>query len=230
MTLSSPSSSALQPLSLADTVTRDIEHWFSGLESLLSSERDMQMNLASWLAQTGHYDKVELEYALPAEAVDDYIWKNDLCLDIVLRKGAAYLPVKLTYKTLGVKRKLERFGEPLAGEYPVVRELGAQDIGKYDFWRDVKMLELLRRRFRNIAGGLAVLLTNDAVYTKPERPQANHYYFSTAAGVTARQKRWLRPSKLLKNYPDFELEQDYELVWSERIIDREPFHLTLVRV
>ena len=66
--------------------------------------------------------------------------------------------VELKYKT----RKLDlRFG----GESFVLRDQAAQDIGRYDFMKDIQRMEELRT-LPNARAGYAVLLTNDPSYWK----------------------------------------------------------------
>ena len=61
---------------------------------LLFNERDLQVHLVMHLIATGHYDDVDVEYYVPYDELEGYIWKNELKLDILLCKGSEFLPEK----------------------------------------------------------------------------------------------------------------------------------------
>ncbi|MGN0235199.1 MAG: hypothetical protein ACI4BD_02640, partial [Paludibacteraceae bacterium] len=84
---------------LVNITKRDIIAFMQNNQELLFNERDFQMHLAVWLRESKHYDDVDVEYYIPYEKLDNYIWKNELRLDIVVRKGKEYLPIELKYKT-----------------------------------------------------------------------------------------------------------------------------------
>ena len=85
---------------LIDVVKRDIMQYLAQSNGeLLFNERDLQMHLALHLIRSGHYDDVDVEYYVPYEELDNYVWKNELKLDILVCKDAEFLPVELKYKT-----------------------------------------------------------------------------------------------------------------------------------
>ena len=217
-------------MKLQEITYRDIADWLESVSSLIFNERDMQMQLSVFLRQTGHYDDVDLEYSLPNAAFNDYPWDSELRLDIVVRKGNEYLPIELKYKTKSVSRRIERFGEMLDVDFQIVKNHGAQDLGKYDFWKDVKRLEVVNRKFKSVVGGIAVFMTNDMAYTKPGRPDSNHIRFDMTEGLNTRQKHWLHEAKITKNYPDFDVDREYDIHWESRIIDGETFYYTMVEL
>ena len=65
-----------------------------------------------------------------------------------------------------LKYKKARFFAPLQREIFLLKGDSAQDIGRYDFLRDVQRLERAISERCN-AGGYAILLTNDSLYWKP---------------------------------------------------------------
>ena len=175
---------------LATIVKDDICSFLEGNKELLFNERDFQMHLATYLSNTKKYDDVDVEYYVPFTELDNYIWKNELRIDIVVRKGQEYLPVELKYKTKKVKQKISRFGEELTQD-GVMKNQGAQDLGRYNFWKDIRRVELVHKRFKNIKNGLAVFLTNDNYYLKAGREDSNCIKFSMTESEHDRVKSWL---------------------------------------
>ena len=198
---------------------------------LLFNERDLQMHLAQHLIGTGHYDDVDVEYYVPFEELDNYIWQNELKLDILLRKGSEFLPVELKYKTKRHGKQLMRFGEYLDRQVNVLKDQGAQDLGMYDFWKDVRRVELVRRRFAAVKNGLAVFVTNDKQYLNPCRETSNNYHFCMSEGIHDTNRHWQNPdSSCARSHPDFELERDYFVHWEGNIYEGVEFHYCIVEI
>lgn len=198
---------------------------------LLFNERDLQMHLAQHLIGTGHYDDVDVEYYVPFEELDNYIWQNELKLDILLHKGSEFLPVELKYKTKRHVKQLMRFGEYLDRQVNVLKDQGAQDLGMYDFWKDVRRVELVRRRFAAVKNGLAVFVTNDKQYLNPCRETSNNYHFCMSEGFHDTNRHWQNPdSSCARSHPDFELERDYFVHWEGNIYEGVEFHYCIVEI
>ena len=101
-------------MELVQIVQNDIDAFLKSNEELFFNERDFQMHLAIWLKHSSHaYDDVDVEYYVPYKMLDNYIWENELHLDIVVKKNGEYLPVELKYKTKSVFKKLLRFVEEI---------------------------------------------------------------------------------------------------------------------
>ena len=193
---------------LIKMVRLDVCKFLQNNEELLFNERDFQMHLATWLRKSDNaYDDVDVEYYVPNKELDNYIWESELRLDIVVKKDDEYCPVELKYKTKKVERKITRFDEMLSDDVVVMKNQGAQDLGMYDFWKDVRRVELVRNRFARVKGGLAVFLTNDEAYTKAGRPTSNNNMLTMENGLHPRQKHWLKPeTTCARTHPDFEVE------------------------
>ena len=142
---------------LIDLVRNDVCAFLESNEELLFNERDFQMHLATWLRNsTNRYDDVDVEYYVPwqeLQKVGKYVWESELRLDIVIKKDGEYCPVELKYKTKKVERKISLFDEDLTDDVVVMKNQGAQDLGMYDFWKDVRRVELVRNRFQRVKGG-----------------------------------------------------------------------------
>lgn len=224
-------------MKLIQLVQNDIDAFLKNNGTLFFNERDLQVHLAIWLKNSAHaYDAVEVEYYIPYKILGNYIWENELRLDIVVRKDGEYLPVELKYKTKSVSKKLLRFDEEIRDEegkdsFQVMKNQGAQDLGMYDFWKDVRRIELVRSRFGRVKTGLAVFVTNDSAYLKEPKSTSNNYLFSMKEGVHDRQKHWRNPdSTCAKTHPGFTLEKEYEIKWDSATADGVELNYCIVPV
>lgn len=219
--------------SLLDLVRNDVCAFLESNNELLFNERDFQMHLATWLRNSNNsYDDVDVEYYVPHQELNNYVWNSELRLDIVVKKDGEYCPVELKYKTKKVERKISRFDEDLTSNVVVMKNQGAQDLGMYDFWKDVRRVELVRNRFERVKGGLAVFVTNDEFYTKGSKESSNNYLFNMSAGIAhSKQKHWANPeSTCAKTHPNFEVEKEYSIEWHTREIDKVEFYYCTVTI
>ena len=176
---------------LIDIVRQDVFAFLDSNNELLFNERDFQMHLATWLRNSANaYDDVDVEYYVPKSELNNYVWDSELRLDIVVKKAGEYCPVELKYKTKKVERQISRFDEKLNDKVVVMKNQGAQDLGMYDFWKDIRRVELVSRRFKSVKGGLAVFVTNDSLYTKESRQNSNNYLLNMNEGEHSPIKHW----------------------------------------
>ena len=218
-------------MALIDVVRTDVKQFLDTNEELLFNERDFQMHLATCLRGTNHYDDVDVEYYVPLSELNGYIWNNELRMDVLVRKGKEFLPIELKYKTKTVRKKLFRLGESVAEAVEVMKNQGAQDLGMYDFWKDVRRIEIVRKRFKAIKSGLAVFVTNDPAYLKAGRDTSNHILFSMTEGTHGTEKHWLdKNSTCCKTHPDFEVDKDYSIHWELRRIEGIDIYYTLLTI
>ncbi len=216
---------------LKDVVEADVRQFIEGDEELFFNERDFQMHLAVYLRSLGKYDDVDIEYYVPQKELDRYLWENELRLDIVVSKNGEYVPIELKYKTKAVSRPMTRFGERLSEKIPVMKNQGAQDLGRYDFWKDVRRVEMVRNRFHNVKGGLAVFMTNDRVYLNETKPTSNNCRFSMSEGPHPKRKHWLDANKsTAKGRPDFDVEKEYAVKWNAKEVGGVELNYCIVKV
>lgn len=219
---------------LIDIVQQDVFAFLESNEELLFNERDFQMHLATWLRKSANdYDDVDVEYYVPKSELPNYVWDSELRLDIVVKKDGEYCPVELKYKTKKVERQISRFDEILDDKVVVMKNQGAQDLGMYDFWKDVRRIELVRNRFAKVKGGLAIFVTNDALYTKASRPESNNYLLNMNEGKHSVIKHWQNENSAcakMNSYKSFEVEKEYSINWHHRNVDNIPFHYCVVNV
>ena len=217
---------------LVTLALEDIQQYLDRKDGeLLFNERDLQMHLALHLIKSGHYNDVDVEYYVPYEELDNYVWKNELKLDILLRKGGEFLPVELKYKTKKHNKRLLRFNEQLSVDVEVLKNQGAQDLGMYDFWKDVRRVELVQNRFAAVKNGLVVFVTNDKQYLNASRETSNNRLFNMEEGSHGTIKHWQQPeSSCAKTHPGFDLDNEYTIHWKHNTYEGVDFHYCIVEI
>lgn len=217
---------------LIATVRQDVFAFLMYNEELLFNERDLQIHIATWLRNSENaYDDVDVEYFVPKSELEDYKWNSELRLDIVVKKNGEYCPIELKYKTKKIERQIFRFDEVMHNKVVVMKNQGAQDLGMYDFWKDVRRVELVRNRFKNVKGGLVVFVTNDSLYTKKSRCNSNNYHLNMDNGKHLPIKHWCNPdSACAKTHPNFEVEMEYNIEWHHKEVDNVMFHFCVVDI
>lgn len=216
----------------------DVQRYLDQMNGeLLFNERDLQMHLAYYLIGTGHYTDVDLEYYVPPmELGNDYPWMNgdkrqEMRMDIVVSSGEEFLPVELKYKTKKHSKRICRFGEQMNSDVEVLKNQGAQDLGMYDFWKDVRRVELVRNRFAAVKGGLAVFVTNDRQYLSASRDSSNNRLFSMEEGIHSTDKHWQLPeSTCAKTHPNFDLDHEYAIHWFHNTYEGVEFHYCIIEI
>lgn len=137
----------------------DIDGLMAGMadtRKVFHSEADFQHALAWHIHLAMRESQVRLEVdTRPREPQRRFL---DIWLPL---EGIA---IELKYKT----RRLQL---QHADEFFALRNHGAQDIGRYDFLRDIERLESMCSELEHCKAGFAVLLTNDSSY---ESEPKNH--------------------------------------------------------
>lgn len=214
---------------------RDLEVFMQSRKDLIFNERDFQMQLAVTFMASGHYDDVDVEYYLPTKGtnlLEGYEWDSNMRVDIVLRKDDEYLPIELKYTTIKVVRNADRYGK-MVENMEILRNQGAQDIIRYNVWKDVRRIELLKKIFPAVKGGLVVFLTCDKTFLSEPRLDAACKPFSTAekeeptgGGII----RWNGNPTIADKCPEFTLEGSYRIHWDSLSIEDIKFYYTIIKV
>jgi hypothetical protein len=113
------------------------------------SEADFQHALAWELHLVDPNINVRLEYRPPWIDRRQYV-------DIWVIQGDTETAIELKYKT-------KKMDISIAGEQFALQNQAAQDIGRYDFVKDIERLERVVAARRQVVG-YAIILTNDATY------------------------------------------------------------------
>lgn len=199
------------------------KHLQANPENFLFNELALQMFVARTLEDVFNPEefKVHLEYSLPIDWNMTFkngysSWKTETpYIDIVLEKKGKdgslpmYIAIELKNKLEEVKLPKDisflRFGqEPnpdLKSGLVLVKDQGAQDEGRYDFWKDVKRIELLTEAFpNNVIGGFSLFLTNDPYYTQANEG-CKYYKFGFKQNMEAGLLFWNNNSSRCKSLP-----------------------------
>ncbi|MBI5840444.1 MAG: hypothetical protein HZB19_10105 [Chloroflexi bacterium] len=116
---------------------------------IFHSEADFQHTFAWEIHQKLPNASVRLE--LPVQVKNQY-----LHIDVWIKNQDEILAVELKYKTRGLSVQIDN-------EQYRLKNQSAQDIGRYDFIKDIQRLEHVASEQSNFIG-YAVLLTNDSAY------------------------------------------------------------------
>ena len=135
---------------------------------IFHSEADFQHALAWDLASAGHAGDLRLERPLDVAGERLYV-------DIVARAGAARLAIEL-------KDWTRRCEVDLGGEVFRLKSGAAQDIRRFDFWKDVERVQSLVAAHA-VDAGFVVALTNDPGYWNAGRPGTIDQAFRMADGA-----------------------------------------------
>jgi hypothetical protein len=176
----------------------------SGKRPIFHSEADFQHALA-WELQSAHPTaSIRLERIVQAA--------NEIHVDIIIAKENISAAIEVKYKTRKVTTDIN-------GEYFAVRDHGAQDIGRYDFFKDIRRLEEIvdhQPRWQ----GVSIFLTNDSSYWAPlPNPDLGYAQFSMAEGRTVEGRLcWgdrSGPGTRKNRESNHELRGRYRLQWSK---------------
>lgn len=116
---------------------------------IFHSEADFQHAFAWEIHQKLPNSLVRLE--LPVQVKDEY-----LHIDIWVKNQDEFLAIELKYKTRGLSVEID-------GEHYRLKNQSAQDLGRYDFIKDIQRLEHVAVGQKNFVG-YAILVTNDSAY------------------------------------------------------------------
>lgn len=217
---------------LMSQLRNDIDAFMRTNSDLLFNECELQIRLTNHLDDSGHYDKVYVEYAVPIKELHQrnpallngasFPWKSNLYVDIVVEKDGKFAAVELKYATYPVNHTITRFGQPLLSGSLIIKNQAAIDIKMYDYWKDVRRIEVLRQYYPTLVGGIALLVTNTATFWNGPRAGVNYAAFSTRQGSTVGPGvlSWGQKTapKLVSDHPDFMLQNGYTCNWGNTAI------------
>jgi len=143
---------------------------------------------------------------------------QDMYVDLVVSDGKEYLPIEIKYKTKGLVADGLLFGRP-EKQMTILKNQGAQDLGMYGFWKDVRRVEMLCKTYPTVKNGIAIFVTNDPYYVESpkgkEADKVNYYAFRMTEGRTASGRMaWMNENcKIAASYPAFKLDGQYTIHW-----------------
>lgn len=186
---------------------------------LFSSEADFQFALAWTIKELFPHVEVRLEW-IPVD------YDPNMYIDIVVFENDTIIPIELKYKTKKTDKVVD-------GERFVLKNQSAQDLGRYDFLKDVQRIEFMKQHFPNFAEGYAILLTNDLSYLSQPRAASSFTDFSIIEGdIKTGALRWSEGSKSSVIRKGIDLSGQYSIKWSEysRIDDAETVSQLMVPI
>lgn len=215
----------------------DVTEWVESHDRPFTNERDLQVKLAMWLEKTtDHYTLVDTEYCVPTEelrrrnlavphkaddkaAFPSFPWHNQLSLDIVVARGDEYAVVELKYFTRPIEWDERIFGEPLLSTTTLLKDKAATDAIMYDYCKDIRRIEYVTKAFRNVAGGVALIVANNHNLWKEPKGSPRYLPFSLHGGKVFKQgfHNWPEGGSddFKKDKPGFITEADYEWHWED---------------
>ncbi|MHA7865503.1 hypothetical protein [Flagellimonas marinaquae] len=186
-------------------------------------ERDIQLYLANYFDKTGEFDKVFMEYHVPKSTIQNYLWKdvNSIYIDLVLEAKGQFYPIEIKYKTMAQQLPFSIFGQ---GTPITLRHHGAKNIGCYEFWKDLKRIELFEQTFQNCNRGLVLFVSNDVSYQNP--PLSADVGYAAFSIHNERhipkntQLNWSGVLALAEGRPSFTTRYGYNITWVEMNIEQ----------
>lgn len=203
--------------------------YINDLDHLLFNEKDLQIYLAIKLKELNY--KVYTEYRLPKGFNKKFdrgykLWQTEKpAIDIVLEHDGKFIAVELKYKLKEIKGILKRFGQESSKNFPIVTNQAAQNEARYDFWKDVKRLELIQEHY-NILGGVALFMTNDESYKNTnenceyskfgldEKKEKGLLHWGKNNKPKLGKKKIIKRGKVYYERPNFELLHSYVGKWT----------------
>lgn len=190
------------------------------------NELELQMLLCQHLIKKFN---VQLECYVPTNgdtftAKADYPWRTkdgklqEMYVDIVVNDGKEWVPIEVKYKTRGLVEDGLLFGQSTKN-LSILKNQGAQDLGMYGFWKDVRRVEMLCKTYPTVKNGIAIFVTNDPYYVESpkgkEADKVNYYAFRMTEGRTALGRMaWMNENcKIAASYPAFKLDGQYTIHW-----------------
>ena len=134
------------------------------------SEADFQLELAWNIRELYPEAQIRLEFC------PDFA--PSMRVDILVLMDDRWIPIELKYKT-------KAYWKVIDGELFSLKNHAAQDLGRYDYLRDLQRLEYLKENAPLFEEGYTVFLTNDQSYTKnPRDPDCAYKEFALGDGAT----------------------------------------------
>ncbi len=176
----------------------------SNSRKVFHSEADFQFALAWKIQEAYPTAKVRLEYCPSCI-------KTTMHIDILVIIDDDWYPIELKYKTLKCVKDHQ-------GEIFTLKNHGAQDIGRYDFLKDVQRIEKFRRALPKFKKGFSILLTNDPAYwSNSGRVDTVYYQFKISEHqIKTGKMDWASHAgkgTMKGRESSIELEGEYQINW-----------------
>ncbi len=172
---------------------------------LFDSEPEFQHELAWQLQTMGLADKVGLDQ--PIQSLTELTH-----VDLLLIQGTERIGIKLMYRKRGLDLVL-----PDKQDIPL-KEQGAEDLSRYDFWKGVCQIETLINE-NDLDAGFSLLLTNNPRYwLKGADGTIDHAFrLHPERAPVSGPLSWAKhtDSRTMKNRPNLRVRNAYPLTWHD---------------
>lgn len=205
-----------------------IEEALKSRNEYFMNEQEVQIYLANYLYKTNNFQDVFLEYYIPINEIKPYPWKKNkkIYIDIVVYTFDKYYPIEIKYKTKTQEVPLKLFGSRINLS---LGQQGAQNIGCYDFWKDIKRLEILEEKFPEVEKGIMLFITNDETYLlRPRNKTVGYAQFALNEDKTVysgEKLDWNGSLSISDNRPPIKLKHNYTLKWKDLKLDQHKYLL-----
>ncbi len=207
-----------------------INHALSVRRTYFTREQDIQLYLASYLLNTNFYNNVFIEYHVPGILVPPYLLSDESnsYIDIVLEKDNEFYPVEISYKTSAQPLQRLVFGQNVN---ILLTQNSAQNIGCYDFWKDVKRIEFYESNFPLVKRGVVLFVSNDMNYQHaPSSSTAGYAPFSIYKGrqvAAGTLLNWNGNTTVANRRPGFAVNYDYNINWVQLPFDQQHYYVLI---
>ena len=192
-------------------------------ESYFTREKDIQIYLAKYLEDTNEFDRVFIECYVPANIFCGYPWNDSkkIYIDLVVELNGFFCPIEVKYKTTSQELPIKVFGTKTTVSLGNQR---AKNIGCYDFWKDIKRLELLQSISVKVEKGIMLFVTNDMRYKNEPRNNSVGYFNFSVHDKRFVEKdtpmMWNKKVEVVAhNRPSITLNNNYKIIWQKLPLD-----------
>jgi len=168
-----------------------------------------------------YYNEAQIQYKLAVElyknfgiepTLEWYVGKWDdgtkKYIDMVFEVEGKKVGIELKYKTQKLK----------TGDYT---NQGAQNNGKFHFFKDIERLEMLKGDKAKIEKGFAILITNDHLYWNAAKTETSVARFNLCDGEKLQEKTYRADWRVQQKYKDVsvKLSKSYTVRWEPAAAD-----------
>lgn len=225
-------------MTLTEIIGNDIRRWLESTTEFFTNERDLQVRLAVFLMTQRNY-RVHTEYRIPlaelkakglpvenntklakGRAPDPvFPWNNQMSVDIVVEKDGRFVAIELKYATRKIDCKETIFGEEKLTDANILKDQAASNLVMYNYWKDVRRLEILSSVYFNVEGGVALIVTNSRDFWNQPNIGANYEAFSlherNAVGPGLLKWTTRTADSIIASHPQFRLAHAYQCRWAD---------------
>ncbi len=192
---------------------------------IFHSEADFQHSLAVKIKEESKEENLEVR--LERRVSSDKKDKN--YVDIVLLNEDYEIFIELKYKTKLPKNK-KNF--KVKEEKFLISNQGAQDLGRYHFFSDIKDLENIKLKGKQ-KKAFAIFLTNDSLYWEGSRKGniAENFEIKHERQINPGHFDWKKYKKWTDSYKSINLKGIYKFKWEDySLIENTEFKFLMVEI